>query len=170
MIFDWYASVNDSGIEQGDILLDIEVPVPGEPSGESVVVDYEQMDLIVMTQSCDIPKNSLSHLILCPIHPLSKAAKLHSTFGSAKGKEELRLGRVVAFHLLNECAIEGLERELSIVQFERVIDRPKTSIQSFVNTKGDRIRLLPPYREHLAQAFARFFMRVGLPIDIPPFA
>ena len=25
----------------------------------------------------------------------------------------------------------------------------------------------PPYREHLAQAFARFFMRVGLPIDIP---
>jgi hypothetical protein len=29
--------------------------------------------------------------------------------------------------------------------------------------------LLPPYREHLSQAFARFFMRVGLPVDIPPF-
>jgi hypothetical protein len=34
---------------------------------------------------------------------------------------------------------------------------------------GRRLRLLPPYREHLSQAFARFFMRVGLPVDIPPF-
>jgi len=32
-----------------------------------------------------------------------------------------------------------------------------------------RQRLLPPYREHLAPAFARFFMRVGLPIDVSPF-
>jgi len=29
-----------------------------------------------------------------------------------------------------------------------------------------RLRLRPPYREHLSQAFARFFMRVGLPTDI----
>jgi hypothetical protein len=35
--------------------------------------------------------------------------------------------------------------------------------------QGDGIRLLPPYREHLAQAFARFFMRVALPVDIPDF-
>ena len=28
---------------------------------------------------------------------------------------------------------------------------------------------MPPHREHLSQAFARFFMRVGLPIDIAPF-
>jgi hypothetical protein len=27
---------------------------------------------------------------------------------------------------------------------------------------GCELRLLPPYREHLSQAFARFFMRVGL--------
>jgi hypothetical protein len=26
-----------------------------------------------------------------------------------------------------------------------------------------------PYREHLAQSFARYFMRVGLPVNIPPF-
>jgi len=30
-------------------------------------------------------------------------------------------------------------------------------------------RRLPPYREHLSQAFARYFMRVGLPQDITPF-
>lgn len=26
--------------------------------------------------------------------------------------------------------------------------------------------LMPPYREHLSQAFARYFMRVGLPIYV----
>jgi hypothetical protein len=31
-----------------------------------------------------------------------------------------------------------------------------------------RLRLLPPYREHLSQAFARFFMRVGLPQPVTP--
>ncbi len=29
-----------------------------------------------------------------------------------------------------------------------------------------RLRLLPPYREHLSQAFARFFMRVVLPVEV----
>jgi hypothetical protein len=32
-----------------------------------------------------------------------------------------------------------------------------------------RMVLPPPYREHLAQAFARYFMRVGLPHDAKAF-
>jgi hypothetical protein len=42
-------------------------------------------------------------------------------------------------------------------------------VREFAHQMGDRLRLLPPYREHLSQAFARLFMRVGLPADIPPF-
>jgi hypothetical protein len=30
-------------------------------------------------------------------------------------------------------------------------------------------RLQSPYLEHFSQAFARFFMRVGLPSAVPPF-
>lgn len=41
--------------------------------------------------------------------------------------------------------------------------------EKFKSNKKDRLRLLLPYREHLAQSFARFFMRIGLPIDIPEF-
>jgi len=33
--------------------------------------------------------------------------------------------------------------------------------------RGERLRLLPPHREQLSQAFARFFMRVDLPIELP---
>ncbi len=35
-----------------------------------------------------------------------------------------------------------------------------------LNRNQPRLRLLPPYREHLSQAFARFFMRVGLPVAV----
>jgi len=31
------------------------------------------------------------------------------------------------------------------------------------------LRMLSPYREHLAQGFARYFMRVGLPHDAKAF-
>jgi hypothetical protein len=41
-------------------------------------------------------------------------------------------------------------------------------LREYVKDKK-RIRLLPPYREHLSQAFARHFMRVGLPSGIPQF-
>ncbi len=44
-----------------------------------------------------------------------------------------------------------------------------TSLKDLAVRRSPRPRLLPPYREHLAQAFARFFMRVGLPVDIPAF-
>jgi len=39
-------------------------------------------------------------------------------------------------------------------------------LEELVTHTGKRLRLCPPYREHLAQAFARFFMRVGLPQDV----
>ena len=39
-------------------------------------------------------------------------------------------------------------------------------LKAFTITQAHRLRLLPPYREHLSQAFARYFMRVGLPVDI----
>jgi hypothetical protein len=46
---------------------------------------------------------------------------------------------------------------------------PFPFLSSLAAANGKRLRLLPPYREHLSQAFARFFMRVGLPTDIPKF-
>ena len=34
---------------------------------------------------------------------------------------------------------------------------------------GNRHRLQSPFLEHFSQAFARFFMRVGLPSSIPAY-
>lgn len=168
MQYPWYEVVTDNEIQQGDMLFDMEIPIARQVEGDRIG-DIETYDLIVMTQSCDIPKPTMEYLILCPIWSLEQAAKLHHVFGTLAGKEDLRKGRFVAFYLLNKCEMQGFERDFMIVQFERVIETRKTVIQEFVSRQKTRLRLLPPYREHLAQAFARFFMRVGLPIDIPAF-
>lgn len=72
-----------------------------------------------------------------------------------------------AFHLLNEYTSGNIKMSLSVVEFHRLYALPKEYLQSVASDTALRLRLLPPYREPLSQAFARYFMRVGLPIDIP---
>jgi hypothetical protein len=55
---------------------------------------------------------------------------------------------------------------IHIVDFGRVFSLPMEYVQRHAENQGSRLRLRPPYREHLSQAFARFFMRVGLPQNI----
>jgi len=54
-----------------------------------------------------------------------------------------------------------------VIDFHEVLSLPLAFLTAWVHASGmNRLRLLPPYREHVSQAFARFFMRVGLPQDI----
>ena len=67
---------------------------------------------------------------------------------------------------LNSCSLgEGeLRTELRVVDFHDIFTVPRTFLETLLGQRQvARLRLLPPYREHLSQAFARFFMRVGLP-------
>lgn len=87
--------------------------------------------------------------------------------GTPKGLEEARRGNLPGFHLLPECHENEFSTELRLVDFRRTWSLPLAYLQH--KTDKLHLRLLPPYREHLSQGFARFFMRVGLPLDIPPF-
>ncbi len=50
------------------------------------------------------------------------------------------------------------------MDFHDIFTLPREFLEGFLSRlSAPRLRLLPPYREHLSQAFARFFMRVGLP-------
>lgn len=57
----------------------------------------------------------------------------------------------------------------SVVDFRQLFTLPKEFLEAFTSAAGQRLRLRSPYREHLAQAFARYFMRVGLPHDARAF-
>ena len=83
--------------------------------------------------------------------------------------EEARKGRHQGYHVLNQCEIEDHRLDFAIVDMRRAFSLSVDLVRQHAQSLGPRLRLLPPYREHLSQAFARFFMRVGLPTDIPPF-
>ena len=57
-----------------------------------------------------------------------------------------------------------------LVDFRTVYGVHFDTLLDLIRKSTRRLRLLPPCREHLSQGFARFFMRVGLPVEIPPFA
>jgi len=61
---------------------------------------------------------------------------------------------------------EGIFDDYLVVDFKNVYGIHYSTLENIVKKQNKRIRLLPPYREHLSQAFARYFMRVGLPQDI----
>jgi hypothetical protein len=57
--------------------------------------------------------------------------------------------------------------EHHIVDFHMIYTVPRDFLESLLQHRGKpRLRLVPPYREHLSQAFDRFFMRVGLPAPL----
>jgi hypothetical protein len=68
--------------------------------------------------------------------------------------------------MLAASDVPDLPMGVRIVDFGHIFSLPKIYVRQFATSLGPRLRLCPPYREHLSQAFARFFMRVGLPQDI----
>jgi len=53
-----------------------------------------------------------------------------------------------------------------LVDFRYVYSVTFDLLNNLAASRAQRLRLLPPYREHLSQAFAKFFMRVGLPVPV----
>ncbi len=179
LVFEWYGiieTVND--LEQGDIFQDFPIMIPPQSITEllnnssEVEIDtpilVEKNNVILMTQTCDIPKlNDDDEIIFCPLYDYSDIIKSKPNYGGTGGWKTLINGRFIGAHILNICAIENHAFEYQVIDLRRIFSVPLGIVKSFVSQQNERIRLLPPYREHLAQAFARQFMRVGLPIDLP---
>jgi len=167
--YPWYEIVNGKDLFQGDIIYSCPLILPPPKIKDQIEVDIIEYDVIIMSQSCDLIQKKLELVLVCPIWPLSEFENKNLSYKDLKMKESLRQGYLPGYHLLNMCKINGFESEYLIVDFRSIFSVHFDFLVEFVKEKGDRIRLLSPYREHLSQAFARFFMRVGLPVDIPPF-
>lgn len=179
--YPWYDSVEGDDIQQGDILencpvflmpSDFEIPSSGEEDAEEIgVIDWEERDVIIMSQSCDLDKNhpKVDQVLLCSVWNKSEIA--HGQPMHSNGDwEKARKGQFPSLHILHKCELNDLSHDFAFVDFRRVYSLPIAFLRKQASAAGPRIRLLPPYREHLSQAFARFFMRVGLPSDIPKFS
>lgn len=171
--YPWYKVVNDTSLEQGDLFSDLELLAPQSKLDDSHD-EYESqaniLDAVILSQTCDIEQNKITSVVLCPIWSLNefvdemkKAGKDH--WASSKFKEGLRQGNIPGYHLIDEYS--ELSLPLSIVDFHEIHSAPIAQIRDVISDGHPRLRMCPPYKEHLAQAFARFFMRVGLPSSRP---
>jgi hypothetical protein len=174
--YPWYRIVRGSTLEQGDLLLGCPrfvLPPDATHSEAGIVLTRETVDAIVLTQSCDLAVRpdgecEATDVLLCTFH-LKKDLQEHSVFRREEAWEEVRKGRRPFFHVLNACRLPSHEQDFALIDFHALFALSVPLVRQFADQAGDRLRLLPPYREHLSQAFARLFMRVGLPADIPPF-
>lgn len=172
--YPWYGVVEGDDIKQGDILENCPVFVPPDelalaPEGNPASAEFiwQERDLIVMSQSCDLVKDRerLDEIVLCAVW---RQSEMTGKLAKIETLEEARKGRLPNIHLIGACPYVEFEREIRIVDFRRIYSLPVKYVRNRARA-ARRLRLLPPYREHLSQSFARFFMRVGLPVDIPPF-
>lgn len=172
----WFQVVQGDDLEQGDLLQGMPrfiMPAVAAVPSAPFPVQVETVDAVVMTQSCDLAFRSdgsckARNGLLCPIF-FKRNFKPEQRFGKDEAWEEARQGRNVFYHVLNRCELPGHELDFILVDFHDVFSLTVEAVRSVARSAGARLRLNPPYREHLSQAFARVFMRVGLPSDIPPF-
>lgn len=168
--YPWYDIVDsDEDLLQGDFIKECPVVIPPSEISSEVEVRVINYNVVVMSQSCDLVQRNIDLVLVCPVWPLSEFEYRSEFFKTKKGKEALRKGNTPGYHLLNKCEIKGFETNYLVVDFRSVYSVPFDFILELTRKKERRLRLLPPYREHLSQAFARLFMRVGLPVDIPSF-
>ncbi|HEU4714097.1 MAG TPA: hypothetical protein VFS76_21195 [Pyrinomonadaceae bacterium] len=167
--FEWYRTGKWNTIQQGDLLSDCPVPVPskdltrallGALAGQAQESAYRfaVTELIVVSQSCDLLKEKVDQVLLCEHVASSKYGK--------ETLEEIRKERRPNLHMIEACEIDGHQCEQRVIDFRTVYTLPKDFVLAFIKQQNSRLRLMPPYREHMAQAFARYFMRVGLPRNL----
>ena len=157
---------------QGDYLTSCLTPVFNQDfgaRGEAEEVRVEKVDLIVVTQSCDLANGKASFVALCPIYPIERFQSFNPNFNS-KGKwEEVRKGRIEGLHLLSSLSTPENNLDSLVVDFREIYSLPIGYLIKHTRELGRRWQLQSPFLEHFSQSFARFFMRVGLPSQIPPF-
>lgn len=191
--YPWYSVIDpDFSVSQGDILLHCPVPKIEENAefpffeGNATFIDG-----IVLTQACDLENGraKVDNITLCRIVQLKELVqKLMEEqykntpsfdYSDLKGKqkdtkrkiiESLRKGEFLDFYLLNKFNSEDfpeLNQDYRVVQLRKFYYVPVNSINRIAKQQTtNRLRLLPPYREHLSYSYAFNFSRIGLPVDI----
>ncbi len=172
--YPWYAIVDGSAsLAQGDLIDRCPIVVPpatlSPQKGAEGAIEIRLYNVVVMSQSCDLEHHKVEFVLVCAVHPLELLGKQNGWYASRNGREELRRGNAIGYHLLNRCDLEGLRKDFQVVSFRDVHSVHVDLLRTTASSSSRRLRLLPPYREHLSQAFARCFMRVALPDDLLSF-
>jgi hypothetical protein len=141
--YPWYKIVAGEELEQGDIFYNYPIFLP-KVTPETIKaiqnnetpdtpVDVNLVDVIILSQSCDLGNDNIDTIILCPIWLLAdyeaqqvRTKKWKNAKERAKRKEDIRQGNSPALHLLSDD--DTLDIPLRVVEFKRIYTTPKDVI------------------------------------------
>jgi hypothetical protein len=187
----WYRAAGaEEPLTQGDLIFECPAltwtlsalqPLSGSVAEEFSLGEHliaESRVFVVMTQACDLEHAKVASVVLCPHYGLEEFKDAWEEDQRSKGQnptakawrrycDDVCEGTIWNLNLLNAQNDGGVELEHRIVDFHEVFTLPRPVLEWLLKARNvPRPQLLPPYREHLSQAFARFFMRVGLPTPV----
>jgi hypothetical protein len=154
----------DDPLSQGDIIEDC--PVFGlevsqsEPDLQAEPARWTER-VIVLTQACDLAHAKATKVLVALLHP----AQLLADRGVLKPpaiRDQVRRGLVYGWYFL-PAAPRPIPLPESIVDLHDLHTVPRAVLNHLIDKQKRVCRMLPPYREHLAQHFAVTYMRIGLP-------
>jgi len=175
----WYEITSGRGLRQCDILMGCPILKLAGPLQWPILqagplpLQFETYDSIILTQSCDLENEKVEDILMAqviawPTLVRQELQRNNQLVKSRRYRKALIDGDTPGQALLHKH--EGEPRlDWSIVSFQRLYTVQKDFLLQFASNIGPRLRLRSPYREHIAQAFARFVMRVGLPFDAKAF-
>jgi hypothetical protein len=176
---EWYEVTTGATLRQCDILmgcpvirLDGGLQWPLTPS-TTLRIKIEYYDSVILTQSCDLENSKVQDILLAQViaWPVVVRQELQRNNQIVKKREFRKAlidGNTPGQALLHKHDGEP-HPDWSIISFQRLYTIQKDFLIEFASRSGPRLRLRSPYREHIAQAFARFVMRVGLPYNARAF-
>jgi hypothetical protein len=160
----WYEVVSGPKLEQGDILTNLSAPRAIEdadaPGGFRIRTG--RGNYVVLSQTCDLENEKLQEVLLADVSTYQSAASSSDMVRSSKFRKALVQGSDWAYFLLPE--FDGPPAfPWSLVNFHYLFLVDVRACSTRADQMGNRIRLMPPYKEHLAQSFGRYMMRIALP-------
>jgi hypothetical protein len=186
----WYKlAAADERVTQGDIVFQcpllnwhpeaVEIGSAAQSSERLKQISQAiEADVVVMTQACDLEHDHVTNVVVCPHVGLLEHKALWEEFMTSKSQnpsakawrnycDDIQGGYVWNLCFLNAAELDGFSHEIRVVDFREVFTIPRIVLETVIRERSVlRLQLLPPYKEHLSQAFARFFMRVGLPTPV----
>jgi hypothetical protein len=168
----FWQQVQGPALLQGDLLEEVRVPVlspqvDAASLNDEIDAELDVRRVVIVTQSCDLENDKSPFVAICRVYTLDEFEGANPSFRNRW--EDVRQGKLFGLHLLGSPVAPADNRGCYVVDFRDVSSVPIKYLKARAQSMGPRWRLQSPFLEHFSQAFARFFMRVGLPSSIPPF-
>jgi hypothetical protein len=148
----------------------------GDAAAETSTIYTNLANLIILSQTCDLTQGKLLLVALCPVWTVPAFEEAQNAAGRTRPPgwwrdywNNVRKGRSATLHLLASPTEPSEARSSLIVDSRAIYSLPVTYLAPRTEQIGDWWRLRSPFLEHFSQAFARSFMRVGLPSSVPEF-